>query len=155
MIAPRRHYCPKGSSPRIRPIAVAILFLCFWMGGCSGSVDIAQDARAASQQWLKAVDDGAYDQSWDAAAGIFRKAVTKEHWQARIREVRAPLGRLKLRVLQSASVKVDPENSPAGDYLMIVYRSEFENRMDVIETHTLFLESDGRWRTAGYFVRRN
>src|SRR5438045_1377718 len=39
-----------------------------------------QKAQSAAEQWLKLVDSGAYDQSWQTASEIFKLRVSKEQW---------------------------------------------------------------------------
>jgi len=50
----------------------------------------------------------------------------------------------------------DTENSPAvpdGKYVVIQFKTSFENKKSVIETITPMLDNDGRWRVSGYFVK--
>jgi hypothetical protein len=54
-------------------------------------------AVAASTAWLKLVDDGRYDASWDNASTLFKKAVDKGQWKKQVSAVRGPMGTVKSR----------------------------------------------------------
>ncbi len=43
--------------------------------------------------------------------------------------------------------------APDGEYVVIRYRTEFENKMKAVETVTPMLEADGAWRVSGYYIR--
>jgi len=44
----------------------------------AGSAEAA--AQKAAQQWLRLVDHGKYDQSWETAAALFKNVITKAQW---------------------------------------------------------------------------
>jgi hypothetical protein len=113
-----------------------------------GAEDLAE---AAARAWLTGVDAGAYAESWDEAAAMFRSAVTKEQWQQALGSVRQPLGRCLSRRLLSRKLVESLPNAPKGPYVVIQFATEFENRSEAVETITPALE--GSWRVAGYFIK--
>jgi hypothetical protein len=59
-------------------------------------------AQTAASSWLSLVDQARYGESWDSAAGVFRKAIAKPAWEAAVRQARAPLAALGARKLTPA-----------------------------------------------------
>lgn len=58
-----------------------------------------------------------------------------------MKSVRAPLGAVKSRKLQSAK------------YVALKYDTSFENKESAVETITMTLDKDGKWRVVGYYIR--
>ena len=109
-------------------------------------------AQKEALAWLENVDAGGYGTSWDDAAGIFRKAVTRENWEKALAGVRAPLGAAGPRKMRSVTYTRNPPNAPEGEYVVIQYDTVFSLR-GAVETITPMKEADGRWRVSGYFIR--
>jgi hypothetical protein len=134
----------------IPALAVATVFSVSALAQDSKPVSEAQTAASA---WLALVDGGKYSDSWVQAAGLFRSAVDEVTWSAAVQRVRAPLGALKSRRLQSATFTHTLPGAPDGDYVVIKYASQFENKASAEETVTPLREKDGSWRVSGYFVK--
>jgi hypothetical protein len=43
--------------------------------------------------------------------------------------------------------------APDGEYVVIQFKTAFENKKFAIETVTPMLDGDGKWRVSGYFIR--
>lgn len=129
-------------------LGMAVLAL--WLAGCSSKTTAA---RSVADEWLKLVDSGSYDQSWDQAAGVMKTTVAKEQWQQILQENRAPLGALLSRKLTSAEYKEDLPGAPSGQYVVLQYESSFQNKNSAIETATPMLDKDGQWRVSLYVIR--
>jgi len=110
-------------------------------------------AKARAEAWLKGVDDGKYPESWDEAAALFKKAVTKAQWLQAIDTVRTPLGKLLSRTLKTSKLTAAVPGAPDGSYVILEYDASFENKKAAIETVTPMVDPDGQWRVAGYFIR--
>ncbi len=110
-------------------------------------------AEAAAQSWLAMVDAGKYGESWDAAAALFKGALSRSQWEGALEKVRRPLGRLVSRKLGGAKYTTDLPNAPAGEYVVIQYETTFENKSGAIETITPMKDRDGTWRVSGYFIK--
>ena len=110
-------------------------------------------ATAASSDWLAVVDAGDYGKSWDEAAALLRKNMTKAQWERAAGSVRKQTGPLKSRELQSAQPAHELPGVPAGDYVVLTYRSSFADAPVATETVTPMREADGKWRVAGYRVK--
>ena len=110
-------------------------------------------AQKAAESWLKLVDEGKYEESWDQAARLFKGAVTKEQWKQAATGVRGPLGKLVSRKVKSREYTEKVPGGPDGKYVVIQYETVFENKSSAIETVTPMVDPDGAWRVSGYFIR--
>jgi hypothetical protein len=107
----------------------------------------------AAEDWLKLMDDAQYGASWEASATLFQAAVSKSDWEWRAASVRAPLGKVLSRKLASKQLVHALPGAPDGTYVVLVYDTRFEHKEQARETVTVALESSGRFRGAGYFIR--
>ena len=110
-------------------------------------------ATSAAKSWLALTDSGKYGASWDTAAAIFQGAVTKESWEKALVSVRTPLGAVRSRKLKLATFTHELPRAPKGDYVVIEYDTDFDNRPGAVETVTPMLEKDGSWKVSGYFIK--
>ena len=99
------------------------------------------------------VDHGKYGDSWDAAAKLFKDAVTREAWSAAVTSVRGPLGKVVFRRLRSAKFTTALPGAPDGKYVVIQFETSFERKKKAVETITPMQEPDGSWKVSGYFVK--
>ena len=105
--------------------------------------EIVQSAR----RWLALVDEGRWDESWNATGRTFRELNTSAKWAAVSEEVRPPLGAVVSRVAS----RQEHLPAPPHGYQMIKFRTSFANRADATETVTLEREGSG-WRVVGYWI---
>jgi predicted SnoaL-like aldol condensation-catalyzing enzyme len=112
-----------------------------------------ETATASAQKWLTLIDEGKYSESWDEAAGFFRKAVQKNQWLASMEAFRKPLGALISRKLKSKKYTTSLPGAPDGKYVVIQYETSFEHKKSAIETVTPMLDKDGKWRVSGYYIK--
>lgn len=129
------------------------------MIGAVGAVAVRAEPEAekratdAALIWLGLIDSGRYGQSWKDASGYFRGAVTEKGWDASLRGVREPLGKVLSRDVQTAREAASLPGAPDGHYVVIELRTSFAAKASAIETVTFTQERDGTWRAAGYFIR--
>ena len=109
-------------------------------------------AVPAAEAWLKVIDAGKYEQSWDEMAKLAQSAVTKDQW-AKDAALLKPFGPVQSRKLLSAVHAISLPGAPDGDYVTIEYDSAFANKKQAVETVTVAKDTDGTWRVGGYFVR--
>jgi hypothetical protein len=119
----------------------------------AGNLAAEKQARQAARAWLALVDAGDYAGSWDAAAGYFRAAITKDPWQRSLAAARTPLGRLVSREFTSAQYATSLPGAPDGEYVVIRFATAFENKAASVETVTPMMDKDGKWRVSGYYIR--
>jgi hypothetical protein len=109
-------------------------------------------AKSAAKSWLEAIDAGKYSESWDAAAALLRKQVTRDEWIKELQSARSPLGKLDSREVTDAPVTKLPNNS-AGQLSMVEFGSYYSG-MPVAweEIITVILDEDAQWRVTEYLI---
>ena len=110
-------------------------------------------SQEAASHWLTLTDAENFAGSWDQAASAFQLAITKSHWESALKSVRSPLGRVKSRKLKSAVFTRSLPGAPDGEYVVIQYDTQFENKASAVETLTPLREKDGAWKVSGYFIK--
>ena len=133
-------------------IGIIVLGLCF------SSLTIANEekeaaALAAAKKWLGLVDAGEYGESWETAAAYFKSTVTKDYWQQALPAVRKLFGEPVSRKLGSITYTQSLPAAPEGEYVVIQIATSFENQKHAIETVIPMLDSDGKWRVSGYYIK--
>ena len=110
-------------------------------------------AVAAAETWLAFLDAGDVDKSWETAAALFKGAVTQEQWEQKVGPVRGPLGTLMSRQVISTKYATSLPGAPDGEYVVIQFKTSFENKASAVETVTPMKDPDGEWRVGGYFIK--
>jgi Protein of unknown function (DUF4019) len=121
----------------------------------SASDESTDAATRAAQSWLVLVDSGKYTESWDEAAQVLKKQITKEEWVKKLNSFRFPLGKMESRTLKSSvSYTKSLPGTPEAQYMIIQYDANFERGRSSVETVTPTKEQDGQWRISGYSIDR-
>lgn len=137
----------------VRPLSVAIVLALGLLLSAGVHGDTRESAALeAAQAWLAHVDAGEYEASWKDSAKLFREAVSAAQWKASAEAARRPFGKLVSREVSSAQLTSSLPGAPDGTYVVIQYRSVFQNKQGAIETVTPMLDG-GEWRVSGYYIR--
>lgn len=135
-------------------IASLILSLLLFTGFAgAGQSDKEKAAVSAAEKWLSLVDGGSYAASWDAAAGYFRNAITRDQWGQTLTAVRMPLGKVITRKVLDSSYATSLPGAPDGEYVVIRFNTSFERKRAAVETVTPMKDEDGVWRVSGYYIK--
>jgi hypothetical protein len=138
----------------MKSLLTMLLFVLVLTTSSSGEDKAEKEAIKTANHWLSLTDVGNYATSWDEAAPVFKKAVSKKQWAQMLNATRAPLGKLISRTVKSAVYKTSLPGIPDGQYFVIEYESSFENKKTAVETVTPSLGEDGhQWRVSGYYIR--
>lgn len=137
---------------------VAFVFLSLILFSFSAVAQDEQDVIInSSQQWLALLDEGQYQESWEASGALMQQAVSADQWQQAIENVHEQLTMLTgsaVDLTQRELVEVaeleDQANLPEGDYRTLQYRVVHGDYV-FAEVVTVQLEN-GQWKTVGYFV---
>jgi len=133
--------------------ALAVAGILLAAGSVRADEAAEKAAVAAGEEWLSLVDDGRYGASWDEASRLFKSAVGRADWEKALKGVRSPLGKVASRKLSSRTYAESLPGAPDGRYVVVQYRTSFENKKAATETVTQVLDGDGRWRASGYFIK--
>jgi hypothetical protein len=134
------------------PVLLLLTVICLT---CTNSIagKAENDALKTAEEWLILIDTGEYGPSWDNAAELFKKAVTKEQWEKAIRPIRSAMGDLISRKVKSAKYTDSLPGAPDGEYVVIQFSTRFTNKNSAIETVTPMKDPDGKWRVSGYYIK--
>ncbi len=109
--------------------------------------------KVAAAQWLALVDAGDYDASWDEASSFFNSQVGKNVWRRQVAKARDPFGALKSRKVAGSQYATELPKAPDGEYVVFRYVAAYEKKVKAVETITPMLDTDGKWRVSGYYIR--
>lgn len=138
---------------------ILVLFALLFVPGLAARAQTPDTAAAIAAAkevvpaWLAMLDHGRYTETWDSAATPFRDAVTKADWKTAVTKARGPFEPFGARTLMSATFATALPGAPAGEYVVLQYRTLAAGGRAVVETITPMKEKDGRWRVAGYYIR--
>ena len=91
-----------------------------------------------------------YDKIYNEASDLWRQDVTLDQSISTFKTLRAKLGPVETRTLQSATEQHNSGGPLKGRAYIVTYRTKFQNS-EGMETFTL-IERNGRWLLARYFV---
>lgn len=136
-------------------IVVALVIGLLTIVGCvsKSNPDAEKAAIESAQAWLKLIDNEKYAESWEETAEYFKSVVSKDSWQQTIQATRRPLGKAISRELKARRYTTSLPGAPDSEYVVIEYRTSFENKKNAVETITPMLDKDGRWRVCGYYIK--
>jgi len=106
----------------------------------------------AAKEWLKIIDAGNYTESWQKSDSFFQSQLSQHKWDEALKRVRAPLGKVNSRSELGAKEYSILPGAPEGEYLVIQFQTEFQNKKSATETLTLS-KSSGQWLSVGYFIK--
>jgi len=115
--------------------------------------EVKAAAIQAAKSWLQLVDEGLYSESWSQAAKYFKKYASEDQWKTSLEAARKPLGKVLSRKVMAGTYTTEAPGAPDGQYVIIQFNTSFENKANAIETVTPMMDSDGRWRVSGYYIK--
>jgi len=139
-------------SPVYQP-HVSQALLCERDNICEAELAKEKIAIQATEHFLRLVDQGLYDQSWDEASSLFVSRISEAEWERTISSVRPAFGNPINRSLKSSEYRKSAPGAPDGEYVIVLFSTSFEHKKSALETVTAMLDKDGVWRVAGYFIR--
>lgn len=151
-----KNYMKLGSlSSQLAVLLVATALIAGIAFGCGSKTNRAaeQAATAAGRKWLAEIDNGQYAQSWQDASAFFQNRVTEKVWESDMNTFRKPLGGLESRNLEFAQYATQLPGAPDGQYVVMRFGTSFANKRSAIETVTFMLETNGQWKSTGFFIR--
>lgn len=117
--------------------------------GATGNDAQLRAAIGVAQQWLGFVDQGQYAESWSATGQLFQANMQQQKWVQTLTGARTPLGSVVSREVAGSEIRASLPGAPAGQYALVSFATNFQNKPDIIETVTMMDES-GQWKVVGY-----
>lgn len=113
---------------------------------------VEEDAARAMAAWLQGIDAGRAAESWDGLAPPVRAMVTREAWDAGVRQAREPFaGAVSARMAEQAQVLPRPDGAPAGRYVRMSFETRFTGGAAATE-NVVAMHDGERWWAAAYFI---
>jgi hypothetical protein len=109
-------------------------------------------ATAQAAQWLGELDAHRYAESWEQMAPVLKQRFNEEDWVREVGRPRETLGRSLIREQKQAEFSSQVRGAPPGQYVTVVYLTEFANVPLTLEKVVLQLDDSGQWRIAGYDI---
>jgi len=106
-----------------------------------------------SENWLKITDNESSSESWLAASPYFQTQISCSDWDRLFSHARGTLGAVLSRAVDEAKEYTPPSDIPSGEYVIVTFATDFENKLGVIESVTNQKQPDGRWAVVGYFIK--
>jgi Protein of unknown function (DUF4019) len=106
-------------------------------------------AIGVAQQWLVFVDQGQYAESWSATGSLFQSSMQQPQWVQTLTGARTPLGTVVSREVAGSEIRSSLPGAPAGQYALVSFATNFQNKPDIIETITM-MDEGGQWKVVGY-----
>jgi len=128
--------------------------LIFILSLCISSFVSANESAGstAAKEWLKVVDAGNYTESWQKSDSFFQSQLSQNKWDTALEDVRTPLGKVNSRSELGTKEYSTLPGVPEGQYLVIQFQTDFQNKKSATETLTLS-KSSGKWLPVGYFIK--
>jgi hypothetical protein len=117
--------------------------------GATGNDDQLRAAIGVAQQWLVFVDQGQYAESWSATGQLFQSNMQQQKWVQTLTGARTPLGTVVSREVAGSEIRSSLPGAPAGQYALVSFATNFQNKPDIIETITM-VDEGGQWKVVGY-----
>ncbi|MEW6992609.1 DUF4019 domain-containing protein [Colwelliaceae bacterium 6441] len=121
---------------------------------CISSLVSANESSGskAAKEWLNIVDAGNYSDSWQKSDSFFQSQLSQNKWDKALKGVRTPLGKVNSRSELGAKEYTTLPGVPDGEYLVIQFQTDFQNKKSATETLTLS-KASGKWLPIGYFIK--
>lgn len=116
------------------------------------SPDMTQSA-AVAQSWLQGVDNGDYENSWDQLGAQAQNLIKRNEWKQVLDVMRKPLGSVINRSVVNQSPAQNPQGLEPGDYMVLFYKTQFQNKPSAYELVTMHKSDDGKWKVLTYQVQ--
>jgi len=130
-----------------------LVLVLFSVIAVAGKSEKEAAAVTAAVEWLSLIDLEEYAESWQEAAQCFKDAVSEDQWVKAMKAGRMPFGMNISRELKSRHYSTSLPGALKGEYVVIQFRTSFENKKSAVETITPMLDKDGNWRVSGYFLK--
>lgn len=113
-----------------------------------------QQARAAmaADRFLKQLDSGDIDGTWEQASPHLHQITNRADWANAVRTMRKAMGAVRGRKVKGFGFTHAIDGIPPGDYVAVVLDTEFAAAK--VEEKVVLHQDQGRWKPVGYFLSK-
>ena len=109
------------------------------------------DNKASS--YLELLDQGHYEEAWQDMSALFQALNNQSQWQNRQQTIRTAYGALSSRQLRHITYRQSYTLSPDGQYVIVQFKSSYQNKADTTETVVLDCHSTPECSIREYIIR--
>jgi len=109
-------------------------------------------AVAAAESWLPLLDQGKYDEGYDATGNQTKTVTTKETFIKTCAWLRSFVGKVSGRVVALRQFRTKIAGGADGNYVSVFYDSTCGDGVHYVEHVSLELEPSGSWKVVGYHI---
>ncbi|MFA5335606.1 MAG: DUF4019 domain-containing protein [Candidatus Omnitrophota bacterium] len=135
----------------MRRLLLAVMVVMLSAGLCFAASP-EKKAQIAAKNWLEMIDNKDYAQSYDETSSFFKTIINKSDWVQTCGSLRDMLGKAESRKLVSATRQDRMKDAPDGEYVILVYKTDFKRKVGAQEIVVPVLDKDGKWRISGYNI---
>ena len=119
--------------------ALALIVILLISTAIPAGAALLSQTRAENQarDFLQQLDQGQSDESWQAMSAHFQAITDQARWKIRQQVIRASYGPLLSRDFKNVSYRTSFSLSPDGEYVIVQFRSSYQNKAESIETVVL------------------
>jgi len=111
-------------------------------------------AESEARTWVELVDAGRYQEAWHRTAEAFKVSTRgRRQWIETMESARPRLGKTLSRELHRRRYTNALPSLPEGHYILVEYRTAFEEKKAALERVSTMREADGAWRVSAYMIR--
>jgi hypothetical protein len=147
---PRTKAVTGHRTPKSCVLILSLLVMSACASSNQGSRSLPSEVESAISTLTDEIAAERYDKIYNEASELWRQDATLEDSISNFKTLRAKLGPVESRMLQSAIEQQNSGGPLKGRAYIVTYRTKFQSG-EGMETFTL-VERDGRWLLARYFV---
>ena len=132
---------------------IAVVLVVILASGVCFAASPEKKAKTCANSWLELVDNKNYAKSYDDAASFFKAMVKKDDWINTLTSLRSMLRGVVSRQLISETYETTMPGAPDGEYVVLKYKTKFEKKENAEEVVVPMLDTDGKWRVSGYYIK--
>ena len=104
--------------------------------------------------YIAQLDQGNYQEGWLLCDPIFQRALNQDEWKSDLKSMKEDHGGITSRTLKGQHIAWDPQDLPAGLYIVIEYDSTSQHYPSLKEVLTLKIGEDNQWRVLVYQLHK-
>ncbi len=125
----------------------------FFPAVVNSSITDKTEALEVSGRFLTEITSGNYEVSWLQSSEILKRLKPLEIFIHQQQNNKFLFGEVVDRSDFIIKERTSMALLPDGQYLLLVYKTEFEKKKSALELLTILKEADGVWRVVDYEVR--
>lgn len=106
-------------------------------------------AEIAARAWLALVDDGKYDEAYEARCDLWQSKVTAENSRKELETLRKDRGAGVSRNQTMAQKANSLPGLPDGDYIILMFQTQFAKGSG---SETMVISNEGEWKVFTYAI---